>query len=497
MRNFDVLIVGTGVLGLSMAHALALEDPNLNIGLIGPLAQPGMATTAAGAMLGCFGEITKTGFNSTPGRAKLEINIQAAKLWPEWLQQLNEATADTKNFTLIKPGTFVILNSRSGTLDSENYDAILEALDTYNEPYEKVDPSTILGVNAIADSRPIRSLYLPNEGSIDPNQLLSHLRLIAERTKNITLVDNIVKKISISSGKINGVMTETDEEIKAESIILAAGAYSQFLIDQIEEIKNRIPRLFSGVGCAILAETSEPIPTSVVRTPNRSLACGLHLVPRDKNTFYVGATNSIGILPETEAPVGYTHFLIQCLIEQINQNVHNAKIKKLITGNRPVAMDTYPLIGETSIKGLWMLTGTYRDGIHCSPLLAQSMARQIVGKTPLFNNVFSPERMPIQTLNQEEALIEITNHYMAGGYEHSMKLPKIGWDIMFKEMLYTKFEKLYKDLALDFVLPPDLLLMFEQDREKHIEFFQKNNELIKAAHKNQGINKQKHTLTHS
>jgi protoporphyrinogen oxidase len=59
VSRYDVLIIGNGVVGLSTAYALATEEPTLNIGVIGPFDQLGAAIHASGAILGCFGEITK------------------------------------------------------------------------------------------------------------------------------------------------------------------------------------------------------------------------------------------------------------------------------------------------------------------------------------------------------------------------------------------------------------------------------------------------------
>lgn len=472
MHHVDVLIVGNGVLGLSTAYALALSNSTLKIGLLGPSDMRGSATAAAGAMLGCFGEVTYKSLDTPIARKKLEMNIQASKMWGSWIQELNGHI--DKQFVLsINPGTFVILNTNSGEVDDANYTAILSALETYKEPYELVEPSEIFGLNPLDTSRPLRSLYLPNEGAINPDFLLRALRNFAEKCSNIHLFDDAGKKIALSpEGEISYFETEQGTIIQTKRVVLAAGSYSQKFIDQIPEIKNRIPRLLCGVGYSLLIQHNQTLSPHVIRTPNRSLACGLHFVPRGMNEFYVGATNNMSQIPETMAPIGYTHFLLTCLQEQIHQGLHTAKISGLITGNRPVTIDTFPLIGETSIPGLWLLTGTYRDGLHCAPLLSQYIANQILGsKTELFENPFLPERSPIQIFTREEAITEATRHYMAGAYEHNLNLPKIGWYNMFEDMLRKKFEELYRDLDVDFVMSPDLVLAFEQDRETYIKLF--------------------------
>ncbi|MEU1824939.1 hypothetical protein ABZ502_21235 [Streptomyces abikoensis] len=45
----DVMIVGNGALGLSVAVETALRDPALRIAVVGPEPRPGSASVAAGA----------------------------------------------------------------------------------------------------------------------------------------------------------------------------------------------------------------------------------------------------------------------------------------------------------------------------------------------------------------------------------------------------------------------------------------------------------------
>jgi glycine oxidase len=441
-NSFDVIIVGNGILGLSTGYMLALEDPNIKIGIIGSSDQQGGATVASGAMLGCFGEVTYSTMQSTPGCKKFEMNFQASQMWPRWVEQINEKVSK-ENHLHVNNGTFVILNSRSGDLDNKNYKAITNALEFYKQPYSKEEANNIPGLNPIDDCRPMKALYLPNEGTINPLLLLKNLTQIIKELPNVSLIEGSIQKICSMTDKIKTVQTKCERKFQTHHLVITAGAYSQEIIDQIPEIKNRIPRIFYGVGCSVLVEKEEMPINHLVRTPNRSFACGLHILPRDKKTFYIGATNNVGLFPETTTNVGSIHFLLQCAMEQVNQGLHNAKILQLIAGNRPVTIDTFPLVGETSIKGLWLLTGTYRDGLHSAPYLANHIVKKILGsKEDLFENIFQPERRPLQIFSREEAIQDAMQHYMAGAYEHLIKLPRVGWDLMFQEMLHRKFEDL-------------------------------------------------------
>jgi len=470
MQGFDVLVIGNGISGYSTAYALSLEDPSLKVGIIGPSSRLSGATGAAGAMLGCFGEVTQAGISSRFGLKKLEMSVQSAKMWPSWLGQINNSNHGSNKVQII-PGTFVILNSKSGVLDSQNYAATIQALNKYNEPYEEIPPSEISGISPLDDCRPLRALYLPNEGAINPSQLLNAIHSIISNHSNLTVIDETVESINVIDGKVKNVEVKSGGKFEAKCVLLASGTYSQSLIDRIPELKNRIPKLIPAVGYSMLLEVKDQKLSSVVRTPNRAGACGLHVLPQSKDVLYVGASNNLALIPEDSLRVGMINFIFECLLEQIDTSLYNANVLKFLVGNRPATVDTFPLIGKTSIDGLWLLTGTYRDGIHQSPLLAQSIARQILGKSPLFDNLFSPERLPIQTMNKEQAIKEAVLHYMGGAYEHAIQLPRIGWNLMLEEMIHQRIETVYRELDIDIGLPPDLIIMIERDMKKLVPYF--------------------------
>src|SRR5262249_54861571 len=157
--------------------------------------------------------------------------------------------------------------------------------------------------------------------------------------------------------------------------------------------------------------------------------CGIHTMGYETDRLYVGATNYVNYSPKTRNKLRYEYYLLQSAMEQINQNLHNADILRWSTGCRPVSLDTFPLIGKTSIEGLWLLSGTYRDGFHFSPLLAQEMAKKILGsKESWIGDAFPAERHPIQTINPSQSIEQVVQQLTASGYEHGMHLPRIGWD---------------------------------------------------------------------
>lgn len=469
MKYFDILIIGNGILAYLSAYAIMKEDPYVTIGVVGPSSRLWGATPASGAMLGCFGEVTSSSLKSPAGQAKFAMTRASTELWPSWLEGINQRVEVAKR-TMITPGTFVILNAKSGLIEDENYSAIEDTLQAYEQRYQVIDPREIRGLDPIEDCRPLRAMYLNDEGSINSVQVLDNLQSILEQSSGVSIIEGIAKKISTSKNE-HSVELETGEIFSACQILLAAGTKSQDLIAGLP-MAQKIPPIFAGVGFSAVVEKPLHNIHSVIRTPNRSFSCGLHIVPRGENHLYIGATNNAARYPVSRPNMGDIHFLLECALEQIHQGFEKSEVVSYSVGNRPLTIDTYPLIGMTSIEGLFMLTGTYREGFHLSPLLAQHIAKQMLGKGALFDNIFQPERSPISTMTKQEAIEYTVKHLMAVGYEFSIRMPQTGWQDMFRDMLFAKVTRLYEDLESDhYILPPNFVTMIEADRETFIPYF--------------------------
>ena len=483
LKNFDIAIVGNGVLGLSTAVALTQEDPNLKIAVIGSVNKKKSASLAAGAMLNCFAEINKFTLKSKPSINKFNMARQAMQMWPKWLEAINSKVNDIEKVAFT-PGTFVILNSKAGSRETENFVNIHAALDIYKEPYTQVAASDIPGINPIDSARPLKALYIPQEGALNPNQLLLALEKIALDSKQVEFFDDFATQILFNKNKVSGIKLKSNHSITAAKIILAAGAFSQKLIDQLPSLTQKIPKILAAPGCSIILKANQHKFKHVVRTPVRASSCGIHILPYAENSplLYMGSSNMVCPLPKPKAKIRDVYYLLERAMEQFNHDLHKAEVIKIKLGNRPVSFDTFPLIGATSFAGLWLLTGTYRDGVHDSPLLAQSMAKEILGKPALFDNHFQPERFPLEIMPQQEAIAEFADQYISTGYEHNMQLPKIDWIHRIREMAYKHAESLYAELEIDIGLSPDIMFMFDQAPEV-IPLFRKYYQSVKAMYK--------------
>ena len=469
----DIALIGNGIVPLSIAWELAMRAPKLRIAIVGPQDRTGAASIAAGAMLGCFGEVTHSSLRSSAGRAKFELSRLASSAWPRWVDDLNQWVPDELALEFTR-GTIVIENAVSDTLDSDNFDAILLALESYGEEHEFVSPRRILGIHPVPSARPMRAVYLPTEHAIDGHKVLSVLQRNLE-AKGVTFLDDHCTGIDQVGERVSGLSLRSGDRVKAGTVVCAAGAFTTPILDTVLD-PLQVQPVFAGTGIAFVSNRAArgEVPPQTVRTVNRAGSCGLHVVRLARGRDYIGATNAIFDRPNAHATAGLSHFLLQCAIDQLDQWYAHAEIEHWRVGNRPVTLDTFPLLGASGLDGLFIAAGTYRDGFHASPVIAQILADEILEGRSSTSHPFAPTRTPISVFTIEESIAECSRHAICTGFEASLVLPRLWPDDVFRAAFPTINRRIYDALQLDTGLAPDILpflsASMNSSGQEHIAF---------------------------
>jgi glycine/D-amino acid oxidase-like deaminating enzyme len=359
-------------------------------------------------------------------------------------------------------------------VDSINYAAIEYALQDHNERYKIVIPATPCEIaNSAALTwlkpndlvRPLQALYIPAEHAVDSHMLLDKLdaALLASGGE---IIEQNAATLETHGDAIAVVRLIDDRLISCKQVVVAAGVHSLSLLSKQPEVQSSIPPLFAGYGVSILAKLPEghTMPSTVIRTPNRAFACGLHCVPRSKDVLYIGATNILVEVPRTHALISDVQFLLDCAVDQLNLDLHDAQILKVQVGNRPIPADGFPLIGQAGYEGLWLATGTYRDGLHQSPLIATYIADAMKDESDgtkaesktLDLSVFTPLRQPLQHVKREDTVAETVRQMFATGYEYRWNV-KPYWLPLLDKGMHNNYATLLDQLHPTFAPPPEIV----------------------------------------
>lgn len=457
-RHADAVVIGNGSIGLALAKQLLRVGANVVV--VGPARRNWGASAAAGAMNGCFGEVTRELLASPFGRKKVDLDVRANAAWDRWVEEIcAEAGADPR---AVRPqcGTTVLLNTvGSAEIDSLNFEAILSTLRAYEAEHEILDERQIDWIRPLPTARPLRGVHIADEHCVDTSLYLPALEKAYARAGGV-LLDGLVRAIEIGrGGRPSAVVLEDGERISCGRVVLAAGARSTELLESaLPEVAPHVPGMVSGYGISVLLDAQKAkAPPSVMRTPNRAFACGLHAVPRTSDTIYLGATNIVSDQPQTQAAISDLNFLLDCALRQLHTDLHGARLAGLQVGNRPIPIDGFPLIGQVEDTGLWMLTGTYRDGFHQSPLLAIEIADRICGRTnEPFLPEFAPVRRPICARERESVVEECVTHMLATGFEYDWKVP-VEWPARIERHLRLRYAEFAEELHPTFTPPAEIL----------------------------------------
>lgn len=476
----DYVIIGNGIIALSTAFRLTQKIENTDtITIIGPSSRPASATMAAAAMLNSFGEVQAHTLKSDESFFSFELSHMATHKWPEFEHELIAAAGDNlpegcSNCEVFRGGcfdrgTYIINNTASDELDDKNFQAIVTALENFNEQYEFVEPEIIPNYYPYQDKRATRAIYIPNEGWLNPRLVLEKLDAILEHDPRVTVIDEKVKQLVKSDDLIDYADLEDGRKISGDVYLLANGASAEKTLSQ-SNLGLEIQGLFYGIGVSLEILSPDFPHQKCIRTPNRGGACGVYSTPyflgpnESKEHILIGASNMLSPVPVKNGRLVSIEHLMKSAIEEINAHFYNAQLINTNVGWRPTTQDTYPLLGWTSISNLAIATGTKRDGFHMSPVISNMMADLLMGKEVDERlKWFAPEREIIRDISREDAIESAVNALMSEQYQHGYRPSNIRMNAQVRETYRKDIEDLHDRVgAKDWGIPQELMNMYRR-----------------------------------
>jgi glycine oxidase len=346
VKTWDAIIIGAGIIGLSLA--IALRKQGLRV-LVVERGEPGheASSAAAGMLVGSGTEI--------PSLLKA-LAADSARMYPQFAHELEDESG--LKVDLREQGT--ILLSASKTAFPESAEPISL------ERVQLLEPE--LRFTCLA-------AFVP-ERSVDPRALVS-AALTAARHRGVDISSGTEANALLTHGdRVSGI--QTDKTIYSAGIVVnCAGAWAGCIAPQqfpVRPVKGQMVAVVGGTKLQHVIRADE-----------------VYLVPRNDGRIVIGSTlEDAGYHKQTEVNT------IQQLLHAARELVPalaNARVHEDWAGLRPGTPDSLPLLGETSTRGYFIASGHYRDGILLAPITAQLITDLILGK-PLTHDLtpFSPAR---------------------------------------------------------------------------------------------------------
>ncbi len=365
----DVLIIGGGVIGLSIARELRRRGAG-KITVIEKGACGREASWAAAGML-------TTDVHANVKDAAYLLGTKSRDMYPRLAAELlNETGIDIE---LDTAGTLdVAFGEDDGRLLLEKYrqqSSIGITAETLSlEDILKLEPelSSLITVGA---------LY-PNDWQVENRKLLLALLRYASLNDIEIRESAEVTGVIVENGRARGVQTASGP-VYAGHTILATGAWTSLII----------------LGDTAMPFTVKPMRGQIVefQGPPLTLAHVIwtghnYIVPRADGRVLVGSTSE---------DVGFDQSVTEEAISDLTERatriapaIGTMQVTDRWSGLRPFAGDGLPIIGPISgLDGITIATAHYRNGILLAPLTASLVADTLIGNSDTGPwNVFCPDR---------------------------------------------------------------------------------------------------------
>lgn len=361
----DVIIVGGGVIGHSIAYSLSKR------GIYSTVIEKGRAnekaTSAAAGMLGVQSELKEDG-------PLFELARRSRNMFPQLQEELLDQTGI--DIELIQEGMLTIAKTEEETTTLKS---MVEFQNCKGEQAQWLTSEGIREMEPNLSDSILGALYAPKDGQVSAYKLGTAFAKAASSLGVELLEYTEVTSLIMKNGRILGVKT-TGGDFLANHVVVAGGAWSNNVL-QSEELNLPIYPV-KGECFSVISEE-----TVVTRT---IFSDECYIVPKTKGRYFVGATMIPHTFDESVSVVGISNLLKDSI--KIIPKLIECKWEKVWAGIRPQTGDGLPFLGEHPfIQGLYVAGGHYRNGILLSPITGEVVANLIEGQEQkhLLHDAFS------------------------------------------------------------------------------------------------------------
>lgn len=365
MKTWDVVIIGGGIIGVSLALSLNKHGAEV---LIVDKGEPGReASHAAAGMLA----------HCEQSEALRPLAVASARLYPEFVHEIEDESGLRTDYR--RDGTIVVLSG--------------EEEEPFCDGGRRLDAADLAELEPKLSPPTTGAAWLP-EATVDP-RALAGAAVKAARHRGIQFSSGTaVTGIDVSNLGIAGVIT-AKTRFPAAAVVNCAGAWAGEIAGPLQlpvrpvkgQMLDVIPESkFIAHGAGVTpAQENAPLLRHVVRAPD------IYLVPRSDGRITIGSTVEDAGFDKRVQPdtIQRLHQAAANLLPEIGE----AKIHEAWAGLRPGSPDNLPLLGQAGADGYFVASGHFRDGILLAPITARLMTQVIRGEQPEFDlEPFNPMR---------------------------------------------------------------------------------------------------------
>ena len=370
----DVVIVGGGVIGLTIARALRQSGVR-DVTLIERGQLGAEASWAAGGILGPQIEAHRA-------NDLFKLACASRDLYPAFANALRAETG--VDVELDTTGALYLGFTEE---DENELRRRFEWQTQAGLSVELLSAAEALSLEPCISSAVRCALRFPNDGQVENRKLLEALAMANGKLGVRMVTDCEVRALRVDHEKICAVETSLGV-VSAPVVVLAAGAWTSLISSpdaSLPAIEMEPVR-----GQMLCFKAVPPIARHVIYSSRG------YLVPRRDGRVLAGSTAERVGFEKSVTDEGIN--AIKSMALEIAPSIAGLPLVSSWAGFRPRAADGLPVLGPCDgIEGLFYATGHYRNGILLAPITGELIARAIVeGATPPLLNAFSLGRFACQ-----------------------------------------------------------------------------------------------------
>lgn len=367
--SVEVVVVGGGIIGLSIARQLAVRGVQVAV-----VEQTRIGTGASGAAAGMLAAQVETEEDGP----FFDLQVESRRLWRKWAATLPDETGMQLGYR--EEGIYRIAESEQEARQLQERLAWQQ---------KKGFGGAWLDRQALKAQLPglcddvYGALYVPDDHQLDAALAVEALRRSVVGHGGNVLEGAHVLGLLQNGSRVTGVQT-VGGIISASAVVLAGGMSVPLLL---RPLGYRLPLMpIRGTVCALY-----PHAPFLKRT---LFGTGWYVTPKSDGRLIVGATQEEGANTR-EVPVGALVTILQRAGKMLPE-LQRLPFHSAWSGIRTGTADRLPVIGPVpGVDGLFVATGHFRNGILLAPVTGEVMAGYILNEAHPTLDVrsFLPERV--------------------------------------------------------------------------------------------------------
>lgn len=378
----SVIVVGAGLVGL--AAGIELHRRGHPVELLERAVPGAEASTAAAGILGPQLEHEVDG-------PTLDLGLAAARATRALVEELQARTGIDVDWCASPAVKLAFddaeLAALAGRVTWQRARGLRAELVDGDEARRR-DPA--LGPEAVG------AAFFPDDQGLDPRRYAEALQAWARSLAGLQIGSGVpVAGLLLEGGRCRGVRLANGRERRADHVVVCGGAWSLRVPgvaealgvgeDVVRPVRGQIVQLSGAPG----------VVTRVVYGP------GGYVVPRRDGRVVCGSTMEDVGFDKTVTAAG-----VVSILERARRAVPalgEFALSSTWAGLRPATRDGLPLLGETTVPGLWLSTGHFRNGVLLAAVSAEVLGALIDGEPAAGDGRrvdvarFSPKRLASPT----------------------------------------------------------------------------------------------------